>query len=363
MTDDQVVSAPPAPAPKPTRRGARVLLTVAVLLLVVILAAAAAGWYLLLKPDRSVAAGKPVQIEIKSGSSTAQIARMLSQAGVVPNALMFRIQAKTSSEDGQLKAGVYDLKTGMPYDVVLKKLQSGPDVVYYDVVIPEGFTGKQIAARFAKRAGVSEDEMLSLIATGAPLFSSTHPYLANAYNGSLEGYLFPATYRIKAGTTPKQIVGMMLDKFDAETSGLDLSYAKSKGFDLAQVVTLASIIEREVRLSKEYPLVSSVIYNRLAAHMRLQLDSTVFYTLPEGTSVLTSEDLRSDNPYNTYVHWGLPPGPLSNPGMEAMQAAAHPADTKYYYYVLTGKDGSQTFATNYQQFLAAVKKYHQVFGK
>lgn len=362
MTDPDVLQ----PRPKPARRKRRwgvVALAVGGLLVALLAVAAAAGWYLLLKPDRDVAPGSPVQIAVRQGTSTAQIAHSLATAGVVNNALMFRIQARLAAKKGVLKAGVYDFVTRMPDDVVIQKLQHGPDVVYFDVPIPEGFTGKQIAARIAKRTGISEEELLNLIESGAPQFAPAHPYLAGAYGDSLEGYLFPATYRIKKGTTATQTVEMMLQKFDAETGGLDLSYARSKGMDLAQVVTLASIIEREVRLAKEYPLVSSVIYNRIAANMRLQLDSTVFYTLPEGTTTLTSADLHSDNPYNTYTHRGLPPGPLSNPGMEALQAAAHPANTKYYYYVLTGKDGSQTFTTNYKDFLAAVKKYHQVFGK
>lgn len=362
MTDSAYVPIQ-TPSPKRKRRAGSVVMAVAALLLVVLVVLAATGWYMLLKPDHKVQAGKPVQIAVESGTSTAEIARALSSAGVINNALMFRLQVRAAKSGGTLKAGIYDFSTGMPDDLVIKKLQSGPDIVYYDVPIPEGFTGKQIAARFAKRAGVSEEEMLSLITTGAPQYAANHPYLANAYNGSLEGYLFPATYRIKKGTKPAQIIEMMLTSFDEQTAGLDLSEAKARGLDLAQVVTLASIIEREVRLKDEYPLVASVIYNRIAAHMRLQLDSTVFYFVPEGQKTLSSADLHNDNPYNTYVHWGLPPGPLSNPGMTSLQAAAHPAKTKYYYYVLTGKDGSQTFTTNYKDFLAAVKKYHQVFGQ
>lgn len=348
------------------RRGVlgRVLGGAAALVVVALAVAAFAGWYLLVKPDKSgVVAGRPVEVTIAKGASSAGIARQLSDAGVVRNALRFRLEARQAGLDAKLRPGTYSLATGMPDSTVLEKLRKGPDIVYYDVPIPEGFTVKQIAARFAARTGVSEDEFLALANTGAAQFVGKHPYLADAYGGSLQGYLFPATYRIKKGTKPDAIIEMMLAKFDTEIASVDLTAAKAKNLTVNDVIVIASIIEREVRLADEYPLVSSVIYNRLKIRMRLQLDSTVFFFLPEGTKIITKADLASDNPYNTYKHFGLPPGPLANPGARAIEAAAHPADTKYLYYVLTGKDGSQTFTTNYADFLKAVQKYHQLIGK
>ncbi len=339
------------------------MLAALTLVLIVALAAAAVGWDLFLKPDTKMAPGKPVELTIARGSGTQTIAEQLSSAGVVKNALMFRWHARQAGVDGKLKPGQYLLATGMPDTLVLEKLQKGPNIVYYDVPIPEGFNVNQIAARFAARTGVSEAEMLQLLKHGAPQFAAEHPYVKGAYGDSLEGYLFPKTYRIKKGTRPEKIVDMMLDQFDEEIATVDLSYAKSKNLTVADVVTIASIIEREVRLSKEYPLVSSVIYNRLKAGMRLQLDSTVFYFLPPGTKVIRKSDLQNPNPYNTYANAGLPPGPLASPGLRAIEAAAHPAKTKYYYYVLTGKDGSQTFTNSYSDFLKAVEVYRRTFGK
>jgi len=330
-------------------------------MLAIVAAASAIAWNLLYRPAVTVDAGKTVELVIVKGSGTPRIAEQLAEAGIVDSALMFRYRAREAGADGSLKAGTYEFTTGMGYDAAIAKLEKGPDIVYYDVPIPEGFSAKQIAARFAKRAGVDEGELLSLVTSGAPEFAKDHPYLADAYGDSLEGYLFPATYRVKEGTAPAQIVEMMLDEFDERIATVDLSYAESKNLTLADVVTIASIIEREVRLDREYPLVSSVIYNRLRIKMRLQLDSTVFYTLPEGTKVLTKKDLQNDNPYNTYSHYGLPPGPLGNPGLEAIEAAAHPAKTQYLYFVLTGEDGSQTFATNYEDFLKAVEIYRDKF--
>jgi len=337
-----------------------------VLVLLVVFAAAAvaaAGWYRYLRPENDVVAGKAIEVTIEKGSGTAAIARTLVDAGVVANSEMFRYQAKRAGADGKLKAGEYKFSTGMPYDLVLVKLQKGPDIVYYDVVIPEGFTAKQVAARFAKRAKLDEDVLLDLVLKGAEQFSAKHPDLKGAYGGSMEGFLFPATYRVKEGTDEKAVVEMMLTKFDSEIAKIDMSFAESKNLTVTDVVTIASIIERETNLAKEYPLVASVIYNRLKIRMKLQLDSTVFYGLKPGDTVINMSDLKNGEPHNTYSHTGLPAGPISNPGAQALEAAAHPATTDYLYYVLTGKDGSQTFTNNYPDFLEAVKVYKRVFGK
>lgn len=244
----------------------------------------------------------------------------------------------------------------MAHEAIIERLTAGTAVEYVDVTIPEGFTAVQVAERMAAQAGVPADEMMRLCTTGAPQFAAEHPYLADAFNDSLEGFLFPATYSIETSTPARDIVEMMLDQFDTQVATLDLSYAESRGLDVVDVVVIASILEREARLSEEFPLVSSVIYNRLARPMRLQLCATVMYTMPDGTTSLTNKDLEQETPYNTYLHDGLPAGPISNPGMRALQAAAQPEETDYLYYVLTGADGSQTFTATYDEFLEAKRR-------
>ena len=342
------------------RKGSRLGFIVVVSIAAALVLAVAVGWWLVSRTEHPTAQGQHVEVRIPEGAGTEQIARMLSSYGVINNSLMFEIKGKL--DNTPLHPGTYQFATGMPDDLVLKSLSKGPQIVYYDVIIPEGFTAKQVAKRFAARAGVPADEMMSLVTSGAPKFEARHPYLQGAAGGSLEGYLYPATYRIKKGTKPADIVEMMLGKFDAATAGLDLTYAKTKNLTLGDVVIIASILEREAKLEKDFPTVASVIYNRMHAHMRLQLDSTVFYVAPDGTAKLTSADLSNPSAYNTYRHPGLPPGPISNPGIGAIKAAATPSQTNYLYYVLTGKDGSQTFTTTYKDFLVAVKKYHEVFG-
>jgi len=342
--------------------GCRIVAAVMAILVVLAIVAGAVAWQMLFRAQNPVAPGQAVQFVVRTGDTTKVIASSLATKGIVANALMFRLRARNTALGSKLKPGTYSLSTGMPYDIVLQKLAAGPDVVYYDVTIPEGFTARRVAARLSAQAHVDEARMLDLVLHGAPVFAPKYPYLKGAYNGSLEGYLFPKTYHIKKGTKPEAIIEMMLHQFDIETADLDLSYATKRGMGLKDVVTIASIVERETRLAKEYRLVSSVIYNRLALPMRLQLDSTVFYSLPEGTKVLHKKDLAAHTAWNTYQRDGLPLTPLCNPGVKALQAAANPAKTKYLYYVLTSKDGSQTFATNYADFLKAVRKYRALFG-
>jgi len=320
-------------------------------------------WRYYLAPQSDAPAGRSVQLRIKGGASTSDIASSLLRAGVIRNVNGFALNSRFAGADGNLKAGVYDLTTGMSDRAVIDVLEAGPPVGYITVTIPEGFRLDQIAERLRKEAGISRKEFLKLAESGAPYFAENHPYLAGAYKNSLEGYLFPKTYQLREGMAAEEVIEMMLDQFDRETADLDFAAAQERGLGPAEVVTLASMIERESKLDKERELVSSVIYNRLAKGMRLKIDATIEYVLRDKRLRLTYADLFTKTPYNTYLHEGLPPGPISNPGLKSLQAAVAPADTQFIYYVLTGKDGSHTFTTNLADFLVAKKRSKEVFGQ
>lgn len=352
-------------APRTGRRTAIAVLSASAvaIALVVVLVLAAAVWAVFFSQGRDTKAGGSVQIEVASGASTAQIARELVDAGVIGNANSFRVQARLNGADGRLKVGIYDLTTGMSNREVLDALQAGPRVEYVSVTIPEGYVATQIAERLEQQAGIPRAEFLKLARSGADEFVGDHPYLADAYEGSLEGYLFPKTYRIRAGSSAREVIEMMLRQFDTEMAAVDTSSAASRGLSQHELVVLASMVERESKLDDERPLVSSVIHNRLAKDMLLEIDATIEYVLPGNRFRLTYRDLRIDSPYNTYRRKGLPPGPISNPGLASLRAAASPADTNYLYYVLTGKDGSHTFTDNKADFLEAKQKSKEVFGR
>jgi len=344
-------------------RRRRAFAFVLVAVLVVGFAAAVAGWALLYRPATDIAPGQPVVVEVPEGASTAQIAELLAGDGVVANANMFRLRARMSESDARLKPGVYDLTTGMDYYDVIDVLAQGPTIVYFTVTIPEGFVIDQIAERLEAEAGIPAEDFLALAKTGATTEFADRAYLANGDGGSLEGYLFPKTYRIREGSTAREVIDMMLDQFEIEIASLDLSPAEARGQTLHDIVIIASIVEREAAVEQDRELVSSVIYNRLARDMRLEVCATIEYVLPGNRLRLTNEDLQIESPYNSYKYPGLPPGPIANPGLAALQAAIEPAQTDYLYYVLTGQDGSHTFAETYEEFLQAKELSKDVFGE
>lgn len=349
------------PADAKSRR--RTLMAVVTLVVVILLVGVPiyAAWQLFLVPEVEVTTvGEPVTVEIPSGSGTGDIAEILAEAGVIDNSAMFRLRARMDKIDGKLRSGTYELATGMEYDAVVEKLLAGPPIKYVEVTIPEGLTVEQIAARVEEKTGIPAAEIVALALGQAEQFVAEHPYLAGAYAGSLEGYLFPKTYRVVEGATAADVIDMMLDQFETEIAGVDMAYPNGRGMSLHQVVTLASMIEREARVADERPLVSSVIYNRLDRGMRLEIDATIEYVIKENRPRLLNKDLEIDSPYNTYKVNGLPPGPIASPGLASLQAAAAPAQTNFIYYVLTSKDGSHTFAETYAEFLVAKEKSREV---
>ncbi len=345
------------------RAATRVLTVTAAVLATLLLALAAVFSWVFLVPGHDVAPGQTARVEIPPGASTAAIGTRLVDAGVIANANMFRIRARLASADGELRPGTYEFTTGSSYASVIDRLREGPQAAFVTLAIPEGFVIEQIAERVEAGLGIPAEEFIALAKGGAAGFAGDHPYLADAYAGSLEGYLFPKTYEVRQGATASDVIGMMLDQFDTEIGQVDQGYAQAQGLSQAELVTLASMIEREAKLAEERPLVSSVIYNRLEIGMKLEIDATIEYVLPGNRFRLSAKDLRLDSPYNTYRNAGLPPGPISNPGLASLQAAASPAPTTYLYYVLTGKDGSHTFCTTRAEFDVAKRKSKEVFGR
>ncbi len=223
------------------------------------------------------------------------------------------------------------------------------DSSVYKIVIPEGFTVLDIASRveISSKGRVTRDEFLS--AANANLYDY---WFLKESGGNIEGFLFPKTYEITASMSTRRIVSMLLSQFEKETKNLNWERAKALGVTPHQVVIIASLIEKEVRVPQERELVSSVIYNRLSRGMRLEIDATVQYALKARKRNLSYEDLKVDSPYNTYRIHGLPPSPICNPGFESIRAALYPASTDYLFYVLTDPiEGRHSFTSDYQQFL------------
>ena len=308
--------------------------------------------------------GVAVTVTIPTSVTTAsQIASILKDAHVISDTQTFINNVRNMNAEQSLKPGTYNLETLMDQTTLINLLVAGPVATGYKLTIPEGLTVEQTAAIVETTCGIPQADFMAR-ANAADEYVSDYPFLAGAYNNSLEGFLYPDTYDIPVGSSADYVIRVLLDQFALETKDLDLSYAQSQGLNILDVVTIASLIERETASADERPLVSSVIYNRLNSGWKLQIDATVVYALGpdyDGHPLL-NDDLEVDSPYNTYQVDGLPAGPICSPRLESIQAAAQPADTNYFYYVLTSKDGTHTFCETEDEFNAAKAVYESVFG-
>ncbi len=297
------------------------------------------GWVVLcmLAP---VGGSETVHVQVPRGTSAAGLGKILAGKGIIRSAFGFRLLARMSGKTSALKPGAYSLSPGMTPSAILEMIAKG-DVSARWVTIPEGFTVQQIGDRL-QAEGLADSEKFTDLAMnhGASFHTSfSHP------NSSLEGYLFPDTYLIPKGSSEEAIIQEMLKGFESKVTIPFSSELAASGWTLHDVVTLASLIEREARVSKDRPLVSSVLRNRLAKGMRLECDATVLYALGGHKDRVFYRDLEVDSPYNTYRNAGLPPGPIANPGAACIRSALEPARTSYYFYVAR-RDGSHIFTRN-----------------
>ncbi len=286
--------------------------------------------------------GQPVTITVASGQSSVEIGRALKDAGVVDSVNRFRDVAEERGLDSLLKPGTYKLETGMEIDAVLDILAKGPSTGV-PFTIPEGYTVAQIVDTIVATKQFTRPEVEKALRS-KDLIVPRRPKGVT----SLEGLLFPDTYGIEPDDTAIGVIQRMLDQLEVVLSRYELSTAPQK-LSPYQLLIVASMIEREAKVEADRPKIAAVIYNRLAARRRLEVDATVQYAV--GHARLTARDLRSPSPYNTYVHPGLPPTPIAAPGEAAIRAALQPADGDWLFYVLASKDGAHAFTNSYQEFL------------
>lgn len=318
--------------------------------------AAAAGWFVwraLRTPYRGY--GEQVKrVEIERGSRLTSILRQLTREGVLRDEWIPLIYMKLLRSRDSLKAGVYEFKEPMAPIEVIEKLARG-EVVLRTVTIREGLDRFAVGKLFAA-AGLGTEEEWEKATENADLVRDIAP---NAE--SLEGYLFPDTYKFDPGTSAAEITRTMVGNFRKNFGG-ELALI-SNGLDPHQTVTLASIVETEARLPNERPVVASVYLNRVRRRMLLGADPTVIYALKladRWDGNIRKGDLQIDSPYNTYKTPGLPPGPVANPGLASLRAAAAPATTPYLYFVARN-DGSHVFATNLAEHNRNVEKFQRQY--
>jgi UPF0755 protein len=305
-----------------------------------------AGRFLLLPASLS---DREVVIDVAEGASLTGVAQQLAEAGVISRSSYFVLLGRLMGAQREIQAGDYAMRTSMRPMEVMRRLTSGA-IMQTAVTIPEGFTIQEIAANL-------EDE--GVMPAQAFLAAAADPAIrqeAGIQASSLEGYLFPSTYYVSRHTKPSELVRRMVRQFQESTRSLDWSQADARHLSRHQLVTLASIIEKETSKDDERPLVASVFYNRLKLRIPLQSDPTVIYALNDFDGNLRRVDLDIKSPYNTYRVVGLPPGPISNPGLASLEAALHPASSHFLYFV-SKNDGTHFFSSTLAEHEKAVAKF------
>jgi UPF0755 protein len=323
------------------RRGLLILL-----LLLVALPTAAFGVYRY--ATGASGPSRPVSFEVPEGATASEVGDLLAEAEVIRSSLAFRIAAGIRGLGEDLQAGDYDMRTNMSIDDVLTTLERGPIVRTVTVTIPEGLEVDEVADAVGEDLGLDPAAFAEVASDGS---FALPPYLPEGAE-SLEGFLFPKTYEFPRQVDEEAVISRLLAQFEEEAATLDWGSAEELGLTHYEVVTVASLIEREARVDADREKISAVIHNRLAEGMPLQIDATVQYALPEKNRELTFDDYEFESPYNTYLHPGLPPTPIASPGLASLAAALEPADADYLYFVVTDPEtGEHAFAETYEEFL------------
>ena len=321
-------------------------------LLLLLLGAVAAVWYVRVRtPYRGYGASEQF-VEIPSGAGTKAIGDRLVAGGVVRDPITYRIALWMSGQARRLKAGEYRFDQSMTPVEVIGKIARG-DVYVVNVTFPEGLTIADMSKIFESHGFGPASAFVEAANDTAPL-GTLDPAAHD-----LEGYLFPETYAVPRRTDAATLVRLMVERFEHEFSPEMRASAGARGLSVGQVVTLASIVEKETARPEERPLVAAVYENRLRVGMSLQCDPTVIYALQRAgkyTGNLRRDDLAFNSPYNTYRYRGLPPGPIAAPGKASLDAAIHPADADYLYLV-SRNDGSHQFAPTLAEHNRNVQKY------
>jgi UPF0755 protein len=357
-SDEYAFTAPRASADGPSREaggGLFAILRRHPLRLVAAVAALVVLWFAfaLFQPFHGDGSGRVV-VTIPKGAGVSEVGDLLDSKGVVSSSTLFQLRATLAGKRSDLYAGRFVLAHDMSYGAALDKLSVPPVKKTTTVTIPEGYS-RELAAPIVKEDGLSGSYMKETVRS---------KYLnPTAYGGkgakNLEGFLFPDTFELKPGAPAADLVQLQLQDFKRRIKGVDMSYARSKNLTTYDVLTIASMVDREAQLESERPLVAAVIYNRLHRRIPLGIDATTRFAVHNYTRPLTESELATPSPYNTRTNQGLPPGPIDSPGLASIEAAAHPARVGYLYYVVKpGACGELSFSKTNAEFEADVERYN-----
>ncbi len=331
----------------------RFIVTLAVAALMTAAAGAAAWRWFEHQLEPVSSSQDAVVFRVENGATFRSVASRLEQVGLIRHSDAFRLHARLTKRDGQLRAGEYEFAPALDADAILERLTRG-NVRTHAVSVPEGLRMEDVATRFADAGLVDRDAFLAI---------TRDPEAAASFGvegHSLEGYLFPETYRLARGLSAREVVAAQVSQFLKVWQEIEPA-ATAQGLSMRDVVTLASIVEKETGAPEERPLIAAVFLNRMKRGMRLETDPTVIYGIPDFDGNLRRIHLEdASNPYNTYKIPGLPPGPIANPGAAALRAILSPADTPFLFFVAySDGSGRHAFSVTYREHAAKVDEYQR----
>lgn len=297
----------------------------------------------------------PVVVMIEPGTEFQQAARQLRAAGAIRSVTAFLAYGRLRGLDRSIKAGEYEFASGLTLKGVFGKLVRG-DFRTFEIRLIEGWTYRQMAEYLAQQPFVTDPDFAAKFIAACEDSARIAKLGVNVK--TLEGFLFPNTYRIHRPRQPGEIVDLLTAEFQTQYQRARAAQTSDVALSMLEFVTLASIVEKETGAPHERPLVSAVFHNRLRQGMKLETDPTVVYGIPQYDGVIHQSDLNNPHPYNTYIHAGLPPGPIANPGLKSLQAALAPAPVDYLYFV-SKNDGTHIFNREYSIHSRAVQEYQR----
>ena len=294
---------------------------------------------------------KNIEIEIPKGATFRQAVEIFSKERLIRDKILFLFIGRISGIDRKIRAGYYSIYGSVSPLDILKMLKKG-QIIEYEITVLEGDSLREVAEKLSEKGIINIEDFVQL--------SSDEDFLASYEIDAptFEGYLFPDTYKIPKGMDPEDAIGMMINKMREKYSGELMVRASKLGLSEREVLTLASIIEKEAATDDERYLISAVYHNRLRKGIPLQADPTAIYGIKSFREKITAKDLQRKTPYNTYIIKGLPPGPIASPGIKSINAALYPADVPYIYFV-SNNDGSHLFSVTAEEHQAAVKSYRE----
>lgn len=295
---------------------------------------------------------KRVHVKIAEGMSTGEIADQLEEKGIINSSLKFRILSRLRGYDDKMKPGTYVFTTGMTEEEVFLKILNGEKYIV-TFTIPEGFDVKQIAERLYESDLADKEDFMQAAKNFTP-----YPYMSKHTHVfySAEGFLFPDTYTVESDASIEEILNMLADEFDRKLTQDMRDRAEEMKLSIYDLVTLASLVEKEVRYPEDRPIVAQVFLKRLELNMPLQTDATLQYLMDTPKEDVSIEDTKINSPYNTYQHNGLPPGPIASPGLASIEAVLYPAETDYLYFV-ADRSGHNHYSKSYEEHLELVNQY------